>query len=67
MCFVGDGVIAALGPRITTQNSPQPHEAAFESAEALDRFVGILGAGRIILTLGSGVRGDSSLIKSDEL
>lgn len=52
MRFFGDGVVAALGPRITSQDPPQSHKTALQGAEALDRFIGILGTGGIILTLG---------------
>lgn len=55
MLFFGDGIVAAPGPRITSQNSPQSHKAAFKSAEALYRLIGILGAGGKIFTFGSGM------------
>jgi hypothetical protein len=55
MLFFGDGVVAALGPWITSENSPYSHRRAFDRAEALDSLIGILRAGGIILALWSGM------------
>lgn len=66
VAFFGDGVVAALRPRITSEYSPHSHEEPLKGAVDLDRLVGILGAGGKILAFRSGVRGDSSLVKSDE-
>ena len=66
MSLLGDGVVAALGPRITSENPPHAHEKSLESAVNLDRLIGILGTGGIILALGTGVGRNGSLIKADE-
>lgn len=55
MLFFGDGVVSALGPRITSEESPKSHQASLEGAEALDRFISVLGTGGIVFTLGSGM------------
>ena len=54
MLFFRDGVVTALGPRVTSEKSPNSHQASLQRAEALDRFIGVLGTGGIILTSGSG-------------
>lgn len=55
MLLFGDGVVAALGPRIASKKSPKSHQPSLECAKALDRFVSVLGAGGIIFTFGSGM------------
>ena len=62
----GDGVVAALRPRITSEYPPYSHQGALQRAVGLDRFVGIVGTGGIILTLWLRMRGDSSLVKSNQ-
>ena len=66
MLFFGDGVVAALGPWITSENSPYPHRRAFESAEALDSLIGILRAGGIILAQWGKVRRYMFFIKTNK-
>lgn len=65
MPLFGDGVVAALRPRVASEYPPQAHKASLKSAEALYRLIGVLGAGGKILALGFSVRRYGSLIKTD--
>ena len=58
-------VQAAVVERVAAQDAPDRHDGAADEAEGVDRFVGVVGAGRLEAAGGRRARRDASLVEAN--